>query len=53
MLSWIIIAIAVALIFGVVNTTQVRAKGLELINKHSPLIKEKLLELKNKYIKNK
>ena len=48
MLSWIIIAIAIATIFGVINFKDLKNKLLQNYNKILPIAQKKLTEIKSK-----
>lgn len=48
LMEWILIAIIIAAIFGVIDLTKARGKAKELFQKASPYIKQALDKIKEK-----
>lgn len=48
MFTWIIIAIAIATIFGLVNVEQLKSKALEIWSKFLPLFQKIMCKIKEK-----
>ena len=48
MLTWIIIAIAIATIFGVINIKELKTKTIELWKEYLPIAQQKITEAKSK-----